>query len=95
MTEEIAKKLSEQALLEQVCEECGELVQVAAKRLRILRGENYTPVTAQANYENLCEEMADVLGCILCLEEKYKNAKQVRAVLGSKLNRWADRLGIR
>ena len=35
----VATLLSEEALLEQLVEECGELVQAAAKRLRIYRGE--------------------------------------------------------
>ena len=90
-------EMSEEALLEQMVEECGELVQAAAKRLRILRGESPTPVTLQENDEALKEEMADVRLCTSIYLEKrslesYEYAEDVYSLLGRKKARWEERL---
>jgi len=62
--------LSEEALLEQLIEESGELVQACAKRLRILRGENFTPVTLEDNANSLLEECNDIYLCLNVLSGK-------------------------
>ena len=89
----VSESLSEEVLLEQLCEECGELVQQAAKRMRILRGENPTPLSMSANYENLVEEMGDILSCIKVLKEKYGLTDELDKVVSGKMARWRERIG--
>lgn len=92
----ISDRLSEEALLEQVCEECGELVQASSKRLRILRGENPTPISRQGNLENVFEEMLDVRLCIEVLIFHYGQGSIDSALKeDAKLDRWIKRLGMR
>lgn len=88
----ITTLLSEEAVLEQLTEECGELVQRAAKRLRILRGENPTNDTLVANFEDLVEEMGDVFLCIMAVEEKLDMQDEVLKVVEAKAQRWRNRL---
>lgn len=92
----VAGMLGEESLLEQLVEECGELVQVAAKRLRILRGENYTPVSRDGNMENLREELSDVALCIDVYRAKSGiDHPDFFRMKENKLARWLRRLGIR
>ena len=91
----IAARLSEEAILEQLAEECGELVQQCAKRLRILRGENYTPVGLIENYEHLTEELVDVRVVMEVFGQKTGIDKtRVHKLAAGKLARWKMRLGI-
>lgn len=85
-------EMSEEAILEQVIEEAGELVQAAAKRLRILRGESPTPVTLKDNFGNLIEEMADVRLCIDVTTEKLMARQEVSEMYREKEERWENRL---
>lgn len=85
-------EMSEEAILEQVIEEAGELVQAAAKRLRILRGESPTPVTLKDNFGNLIEEMADVRLCIDVTTEKLMARHEVAEMYREKEERWENRL---
>lgn len=90
----VAARLSEEAILEQLAEECGELVQQCAKRLRILRGENPTPVGLIENYEHLTEELVDVRVMIDVFEKKTDiDKKRVYDIAERKLARWSKRLG--
>lgn len=90
---EIAIQLSEEALLEQVIEESGELIQACAKRLRILRNENFTPISKESNFENLIEEMAAVTLCTNVLYKKYfDDVSEGCKIISSKLERWKKRL---
>lgn len=84
------KDLSEEALLEQLVEESGELVQACAKRLRILRGENFTPVTLEDNTNSLSEECNDVYLCIDILSEKIHVLNMEKYT--SKKQRWIERI---
>lgn len=86
--------LSEECLLEQLIEECGELVQAAAKRLRILRGQSPTPVTLEDNMEDLTEEIADVSLCIDAYKGKAVCEKNVCLIYLQKAKRWTDRLNV-
>lgn len=88
----IDEKMSEEALLEQLLEECGELVQAGAKRLRILRGESPTPVTKVQNLRNLTEELGDVSLCIGVLCDKLQIREDVHNVAKVKEERWEQRL---
>lgn len=84
--------LSEECLLEQLIEECGELVQASAKRLRILRGESPTPVTEEVNKDALAEEIADVMLCMDVYKGKALCEKKIRTIYTEKLKRWTERL---
>lgn len=84
------EEMSEQALLEQLIEECGELVQSAAKRLRILRGESPTPVTLEENEKNLREELSDVE--LLIFIYGRKNVSSSLEIEMTKYKRWRERL---
>lgn len=91
----LANFLSEEALLEQLLEECGELVQAASKRLRILRGENWTPCSADANSDNVREELSDVGLCIDVYRVKAGiDPTEFYSMKESKCARWIHRLGI-
>lgn len=91
---------SEESILEGLIEEAGELIQAAAKRLRILRGESYTPVTREENFQNLKEELADVsLVSDVLIENLGKGdagacllKKEIEAIELEKGVRWVERL---
>ena len=85
-------EMSEEALLEQLIEESGELIQVAAKRLRILRGESPTPVTLEKNMTALIEEMADVECCTSVYETKMHIRNSITHSYFDKMDRWNMRL---
>ena len=85
----IEEVLGKPILLEQLAEESAELTHAALKYARILRAENYTPITREEAIKNLIEEYSDVILCarilgILVDEEQIK----------MKNKRWASRLGI-
>lgn len=84
------EEMSEESLLEQLIEECGELIQAGAKRLRILRGENPTPVTKDENLANLREEINDVSLCIDVLDWKFPVLFSTEKA--KKYERWCERL---
>ena len=86
-----------EAILEQLIEEAGELIQASAKRLRIMRGTNPTPITYKENTESLQEEIADVQLCIdLVIQAmNYDNTetqKNIELTKQRKLSRWLERL---
>ena len=88
-----------EAILEQLIEEAGELIQASAKRLRIMRGTNPTPITYKENTESLQEEIADVQLCIdLVIQAmNYDNTetqKNIELTKQRKLSRWLERLRI-
>lgn len=76
-------------LLAGLAEECGELTQAALKYRRALYGENPIPIDHEQAYDNLCEEIADVL---LYLDQIPYNKAFVREIKDAKLARWKDRL---
>lgn len=86
-------EMSEESLLEQLLEECGELIQAAAKRLRILRNESPTPVTEEENKAQLNEEAADVslIINVLCMTGNLNSASLTNTAI-SKYRRWKYRL---
>lgn len=89
----IASKLSETALITQALEELGELSQVLAKRLRILRGENWTPCNDAENFTHLTEETADVILCLNVLNSKIEIMRpKFEEITNFKLDRWKKRL---
>ena len=90
--EYIVNRVSEEALLEQLIEECGELVQASAKRLRIIRGENPTPITLDDNIKNMVEELADVSLCARAAISKLNIRARVLIKQDEKLDRWHNRI---
>ena len=91
--------IQSEAVLEQLIEESGELIQASAKRLRIMRGTNPTPITYKENTESLQEEIADVQLCIdLVIQAmNYDNTetqKNIELTKQRKLSRWLERLRI-
>jgi NTP pyrophosphatase (non-canonical NTP hydrolase) len=79
--------LSDAELLAQLAEEASELAHAALKLRRVRDGKNYTPVTFQEAYDQLKEEVSDVM---LCLEVLGVDGD--RRTMEVKLERWADRL---
>lgn len=93
-------KIEKEAVLEQLIEEAGELIQASAKHLRIMRGVNPTPITRGENIKNLEEEIADVQLCIdLTIQslrcDSVKTQKEIEFIKQQKLSRWLDRLEIK
>ena len=88
--QKLPSDLSEEALLEQLIEGCGELTKACAKRLRIIRGENFTPVTPEENERNLEEECNDVYLCIDVLSEKKHLLNH--GIYIEKKQRWITRI---
>ena len=83
----IRTKLCDAELLAQLAEEASELAHAALKLRRVRDGRNYTPVTFGEAYEQLKEEISDVL---LCLDVLGVDGD--RRTMDAKLERWADRL---
>lgn len=87
----IIEQIGEAATFEQTAEEATELAQAALKLARIIRGENPTPVTYEAAYENFVEEIADVKLCLAVLEERL-GAFPTENVAREKIKRWNKRI---
>lgn len=87
----IVNNTSEAAMLEQTIEEAGELIQAAAKRLRILRGESPTPILPEDNLHSLTEEVADVELCLELLPV-YAMTESIDVFKNAKIDRWVKRL---
>ena len=68
----MVEKIGIPAMLEQTAEECSELSMAAIKLLRILYGENPTPVTEEEAQKALKEEFSDVMFCASDLGLTYK-----------------------
>ena len=89
----IAKKTSKintiipkAAQYEQLAEECNELAKACLKKSRIIRGENYTPISEEQIDKNINEEFADISLCAITLglHKDYN-------IINKKLNRWIKR----
>lgn len=87
MIETIQNSVSQPILLEMLAEELSEACKAALKYSRVLRAENYTPVTEEEAYDNLIEEISDI---ILCM--KVLNLEADEDTINYKLNRWIKRL---
>lgn len=74
------------ALYEQLAEECTELGKAALKMARIIRGENYTPITLPEAFNNVLEEYTDVYICTQTL-----GIEPDPEILSQKVYRWIDR----
>lgn len=87
----VRDNLLETDVLLQLSEEAAELSQAASKRVRVILGNNPTPVTAPESEQNLLEEYADVLLCMLVLYSHTKD-NEINNVIVPKLQRWVDRI---
>lgn len=83
--------LGEEELLCQLAEEAGELTQAALKYRRTITEKNPTPKTSTEAFDNLLEELADVLlvSKILLIEE---TKERIYEIMNKKLGRWTSRL---
>lgn len=80
-------------LLAQVAEEATELAHAALKARRVFDIGNPTPISLEEAYDQLEEEIGDLLLCLEMLGYDLKELGLFRAQMDDKLQRWADRLG--
>ena len=91
--EEIKKKVSTPAILEQCAEECSELIHANLKMARKLREENPTPAEYKDIVEAITEEIADVYLCIdLVIDALNIPAWKLVEIEKQKRERWKKRL---
>ena len=90
----VLEKLDKRTILEQLAEEGSELSKAS---LKIIRAEemsnNFTPVTREEAFSNLCEEIHDTLMVVLLLWSKCKYSHEYAGKFNPKWERWAKRLG--
>lgn len=91
--QQIADYYGLDAQLNQIVEECGELIQAAAKYNRT-KGNGYdTSVNPEAAYVNLVEELADVQLVVCQLVYLMECGDEVLNVTKSKIDRQLNRIG--
>lgn len=83
----LQENLSLEAKHEQLAEESCELAQAALKLIRAYGNGNPTPISYSDAFENLMEEVADVLLCLEILD-LYPGTQR----LDAKLGRWYNRV---
>lgn len=90
MQKEVLLALGIEEILDQLTEECGELIQAAQKARRAYKGT--TPVSLPSALESLQEEVADVLLLIDYLEEAgLVDYECVKKIMHQKNKRWYAR----
>lgn len=87
----VKENLSERAILLQLSEEASELAAATSKLVRILDGENPTPVTPEEARSHVLEEYGDVLDCIDILITPTENTVVMDGRM-KKFIRWAGRI---
>lgn len=90
---DLIEGLAKEDYLDQLIEECGELIQAASKLKRVRGKRNKTPVTEEEATRKLVEEIADVRLCI----EMVEQAENISPILidrtmRSKYVRWKERM---
>lgn len=94
--EYIREQLSTEELLTQLAEECAELSKAALKLRRVYNGDNPTPVRRPDAYDNVIEEIADVMLSIDVLGfSDLEHMKKICEIMESKTQRWEQRLKAR
>lgn len=89
--EYIRSQLDKRTLLEQLAEESAELTQASLKLIRSEKlSNNFTPVSIDEAFENLKEEVIDVLIAVHVLIDCGLREDEITLY---KLRRWAERLG--
>ena len=88
--------LTREVLLDQVIEECAELIQACSKLKRASCNNNYTPWTISKAKESIIEELADVktAGEVLAyhLSDDDSAKAKIEKISKEKLMRWMKRL---
>lgn len=84
--------LTKEDYLDQLIEECGELVQAASKLKRARGTRNKTPVKEAEALTKLIEEIADVTLCIEMVERAEAiDMVSVMDKMNAKYARWKER----
>lgn len=90
--EKIKSYLPETEILAQLAEEASELSQAALKLRRVEGGTNPTPMSEDAAFTHLLEEIADVYNCIEALELTAEDEFIIDSIMDEKWKRWLERL---
>lgn len=91
MQNEVILALGTEEILNQLTEECGELIQAAQKVRRAMAGT--THIRVPESLISLQEETADALLCIDCLEAAgIIDAECVKKIMDHKNKRWYARV---
>lgn len=93
----VREHLPETEILAQLAEEAAELAQAALKYRRTIDRENTNPTTTTAidAYDNLIEEIGDVVCCLGALGVHVHTNRPIWNGAAAKLERWVDRLETR
>lgn len=89
--EYVKQSLGARDVLEALAEECCELAQAAIKTIRSAEGSNPTPISYDACYEKLTEEVNDVLMVLTLIGKVPEYVTQNNP----KWDRWANRIANR
>ena len=95
----VLEKLDKRTILEQLAEEGSELSKASLKTIRAEEmSNNFTPVTREEAFSNLCEEIHDIFMVIHLLWSKCKYPNEffglfLEETTNPKWERWAKRLG--
>ena len=92
--ERIRSYLDEPELLCQLAEECAELAKAAMKVRRVQTKKNPTVCSAEEAWDNLIEEVADVMLVLETLAVN-PNCARVQEIKDYKTRRWCGRLEAR
>ena len=84
----VRDKVSMPALYAMLAEEAAELAHAACKAFRYTEGSNPTPLTSDAIYDKLIEELSDVT-----LITHILGIQPNENIMQAKLQRWEERLG--
>ena len=84
----VRDKVSMPALYAMLAEEPAELAHAACKAFRYTEGSNPTPLTSDAIYDKLIEELSDVT-----LITHILGIQPNENIMQAKLQRWEERLG--
>lgn len=91
MQNEVIFAVGTEEILNQLTEECGELIQAAQKVRRAIAGT--TPISVPESLVSLQEEAADALLCIDYLETAGMiDAECVKKIMDHKNKRWYARV---
>ncbi len=85
-TGKIRQIIPEAALYAQMAEECAEMSKACLKKVRKLRGENFTPISDEQIEKDLNEEFADISLCAVTL-----GLTKDYTIMNKKLSRWIKR----
>ena len=90
----VTKNVSEIDRIDQLEEECLELIIACKKRKRAMKGTNPTPVTAEETLQEIKEESQDVLNVLCTLGMLvFENPEEgTTERMKWKMGRWVDRV---